>query len=106
MINQNTVCLITGGGKGITAKSAITLAQQYKCKFVLIGRSPLDNIPESAWVKECSSEVELKRRILEQLVAEGEKPKPMMVQQKYQTIASQREIEQTITAIQQAGGRS
>ncbi|MBE9212990.1 SDR family NAD(P)-dependent oxidoreductase [Plectonema cf. radiosum LEGE 06105] len=107
MINQNTVCLITGGGKGITAKSAIKVAQQYKCKFVLLGRSPLDdNIPEPDWVRECSSEVELKRRILEQLLAEGEKPKPMMVQQKYQAIASQREIEQTITAIQQAGGEA
>jgi NAD(P)-dependent dehydrogenase (short-subunit alcohol dehydrogenase family) len=106
MINQNSVCLITGGGKGITAKSAIKIAQQYKCKFVLLGRSPFSNTPEPAWALECSSEVELKRQILERLVAEGEKPTPIMVQREYQTISSQREIEQTLAAIESAGGKA
>ncbi|MGD1911641.1 MAG: SDR family NAD(P)-dependent oxidoreductase, partial [Rivularia sp. (in: cyanobacteria)] len=106
MINQNSVCLITGGGKGITAKSAIKLAQHYRCKFVLLGRSPFYNTPEASWVLECSSEVELKRRIFERLVAGGEKPTPIMVQREYQGIASQREIEQTLAAIAQAGGEA
>ncbi|MEA5594306.1 SDR family NAD(P)-dependent oxidoreductase [Rivularia sp. UHCC 0363] len=106
MINQNSVCLITGGGKGITAKSAIKIAQEYKCKFVLLGRSPLSNTPEPAWVNDCSSEVELKRRILERLVADGEKPTPIVVQREYQTIATRREIEQTLAAIAQAGGKA
>ncbi len=106
MINQNSVCAITGGGKGITAKSAIKLAQEYKCKFVLLGRSPLSQAPEPAWVKDCSSETELKRRILEQLVAGDEKPTPMMVQKEYQAISSRREIEQTLAAINEAGGEA
>jgi NAD(P)-dependent dehydrogenase (short-subunit alcohol dehydrogenase family) len=106
MINQNSVCAITGGGKGITAKSAIKLAEEYKCKFVLLGRSPLPKTPEPAWVQDCSSETELKRRILEQLVAGGEKPTPMMVQKQYQAISSRREIEQTLAAIEAAGGKA
>ncbi len=106
MINSNSVCLISGGGKGITAKSAIKLAQQYKCNFVLLGRSPISETPEPVWAQECSSEVELKRRILEQLVADGKKPTPMMVQQKYKAISSGREIQETLTAIEQAGGKA
>ncbi len=106
MINQNTVCAITGGGKGITAKSAVKLAQEYKCKFVLLGRSPLPKTPEPAWMQDCSSETELKRRILEQLVAGGEKPTPMMVQKQYKAISSRREIEQTLAAIEEAGGKA
>ncbi|WP_414624206.1 SDR family NAD(P)-dependent oxidoreductase [Calothrix sp. CCY 0018] len=105
MINQNSVCAITGGGKGITAKSAIKLAQQYKCQFVLLGRSPLPKAPEPAWIEDCT-ETELKRRILEQLVAGGEKPTPMMVQKEYQAISSRREIEQTLAAIEAAGGKA
>ncbi len=106
MINQNSVCLITGGGKGITAKSAIKLAQEYKCKFVLLGRSPVSNTPEPVWAQDCSSETELKRRILERMMAEGEKATPRMVQQECQAISSQREIEQTLKAIAQAGGKA
>ncbi|MBV6625859.1 MAG: SDR family NAD(P)-dependent oxidoreductase [Rivularia sp. (in: Bacteria)] len=104
MINENSVCLITGGGKGITAFSAIRLALEYKCKFVLLGRSPFSQVPEPAWCRDCSSETELKRRILERLVADGEKPTPMMVHKEFRAISSRREIEQTISAIQASGG--
>lgn len=31
--------LVSGGGKGITAQSVIGLAKQYRCKFILLGRT-------------------------------------------------------------------
>lgn len=105
MINQNSVCAITGGGKGITAKSAVKLAEEYKCKFVLLGRSPLAETPEPDWVEDCT-ETELKRRILDRLVAGGEKPTPRMVQKEFQAISSRREIKQTLAAIEEAGGKA
>ena len=40
-LNSSSVILLTGGGRGITAETAIELAQQYQPKLVLVGRTPL-----------------------------------------------------------------
>ena len=104
-INQNTVWLVSGGGRGITAQAAIALAKQYQCKFILLGRSAIDR-DEPEWVRDCSDEMTLKKRILEHLLHQNEKPTPKMVQREYKSIAAKREIEQTIHQISQAGGRA
>ena len=102
-INQNSVCLISGGGRGITAQTAIALAQEYRCKFILLGRSTVAQ-PEPEWAHNCDDEIMLKKRILEHLLQETPKPTPVMVQREYKTIAAKREIEQTLQKITQAGG--
>ena len=104
-INQNTVCLVSGGGRGITAQAAIALARQYQCKFILLGRSTIDRI-EPEWAQDCSDEMTLKKRILEHLLHQNEKPTPKMVQREYKSIALKREIEQTLDLISKAGGQA
>ena len=104
-LNKNTVCLISGGGRGITAQAAIALAQQYQCKFILLGRSTIDR-SEPEWARDCNDEVMLKKRILEYLLHQDEKPTPKMVQREYKSIAAKREIEQTLQQISQAGGQA
>ncbi len=104
-LNQNTVCLISGGGRGITAAAAIALAQAYQCKFILLGRSAITQ-SEPEWARECDHEMTLKKRILEYLLQQDEKPTPKMVQQEYKSIAAKREIEQTLQQISQAGGQA
>ena len=104
-MDANSVCLVSGGGKGITAQAAIAIAQQYQCKFILLGRSSISQI-EAAWARDCNSELTLKKRILEHLLEQGTKPTPMMVQKEYKAIAAKREIEQTIREIESAGGKA
>ena len=78
-IRPSSVFLVSGGAKGITAKCAIRLAQQYPCKFILLGRSELlDSEPNLA--KDCFDEPALKKRIMEHLLSLGEKPTPISVQ--------------------------
>ena len=101
-INRNSVCLVSGGGRGITAQAAIAIARQYQCKFILLGRSAIT--PEPSWAQNCDSEMELKKRILEHLLQQDEKPTPKMVQQEYKSIAATREIEQTLHQIKEVGG--
>ena len=105
-LNRNTVCLVSGGGRGITALAAIALAQQYQCQFVLLGRSTIDRT-EPEWARDCDDEITLKKRILEHLLHQGDKkPTPKMVQQEYKSIAAKKEIEQTLRQISQAGGQA
>jgi acyl transferase domain-containing protein len=101
---QSQVFLVSGGAKGITAQCVIKLAQHYQCKFILLGRSSVD--PEPVWAEGCSNEGELKKRIMDDFIAKGEKPTPAMVQKKYKAIASRREIDTTLRAIEQAGGQA
>lgn len=102
---QSLVFLVSGGAKGITARCAIKLAQHYKCKFILLGRSS-NTESEPEWAKDCFNESELKKRIMEYLLAKGEKPIPSQVQKLFNQITSQREIENTLCAIVQAGGQA
>ncbi|MHC5826130.1 MAG: SDR family NAD(P)-dependent oxidoreductase, partial [Nostoc sp.] len=40
-INSSSVFLVSGGARGVTSECVIRLAQQYQCKFILLGRSPI-----------------------------------------------------------------
>ncbi|MGL6344344.1 MAG: SDR family NAD(P)-dependent oxidoreductase [Waterburya sp.] len=104
-IDTDSVCLISGGGRGITAQAAIALARQYKCQFILLGRSSIAQ-PEASWTQDCQSELELKKRILKHRQQQGEKPSPASIQQEYKLIAAKREIKQTLQEIEQVGGKA
>ncbi len=104
MIDNTSVFLVSGGAKGITAECVINLAQRYQCKFILLGRSTPE--PEPVWAEGCGNEGELKKRIMEYFLAQGEKPTPAMVQKKFQAISSQRAITTTLKAIEETGGEA
>jgi len=103
IVNRNSVFVVSGGAKGITAQCAIEVARQYRCKFILLGRSAIET---ATTVGEYNNEAELKRRIMEALLAKGEKPTPLKVQQTANAIRSKQEIEATLQAIRQAGGQA
>ncbi|MCX6081729.1 MAG: SDR family NAD(P)-dependent oxidoreductase [Chloroflexi bacterium] len=99
------VWLVSGGAKGVTAQCVIRLASQYRAKFILLGRSELTE-SEPEWAQGVTDEPELKRRIMAQLTAQGEKPTPVKIQKEFATIKSRRTIEETISAITEAGGQA
>ncbi|MCU0570475.1 MAG: SDR family NAD(P)-dependent oxidoreductase [Oculatellaceae cyanobacterium Prado106] len=100
--SPSTVFVVSGGARGVTAQCVIRLAQLSQCKLILLGRSPLTE-GEPDWAIGCTDEVELKRRIMEHLKAQGEKPTPMGIQKLLKAVTSQREIRATLAAIQAAG---
>ncbi len=104
MLNSKSVFLVSGGAKGVTAECVIRLAKQYRCKFILLGRSSIDGA-EPTWAQGCTNEAELKKRAMADLLGRGEKPTPQAVQKTFKAIMSRREIEQTLQAISQAGGQ-
>lgn len=104
-VRPSSVFLVSGGAKGITAQCAIKMAQHQPSTFILLGRSEiLENEPD--FVRDCFEESALKKRIMENLLAQGEKPTPMSVQKIYNKIASSREIKNTLAAIQQTGAKA
>lgn len=101
-INSSSVLIVSGGARGITAQCVIKLAQQYACKWILLGRSSIAE-PELAWVKDCIAEAELKSRIMAAMVEQGDKPTPVKVQKQLSAIAARRDIENTLQTLRDLG---
>jgi len=104
-ITPSSVFVVSGGAKGITAECVIRLARHYRCKFILLGRSQL-NGAEPTWAQGITDGVALKKQIMLDIQAQGQKPTPKAVNKIYKGILSQREIEQTLSAVNQAGGQA
>ncbi len=103
-ITPDSVFVVSGGAKGITADCVINLAQQYQCKFVLLGRSDISNV-DTSWLVGRPDEAALKRQIMERLIAQGEKPTPLLIGQLARSIGSKQAIEATLQAVAEAGSQ-
>jgi len=99
------VWLVSGGAKGVTAQCVIRLARQYHAKFILLGRSALTGA-EPEWARSVTDDVELKRRIMAALTAQGEKATPAKIQKEFNALQSRRTIAGTLNAITEAGGQA
>ena len=104
-VSESSLFLVTGGAKGVTADCVIRLAEKFKCKFMLMGRSAYSgSIPDFA--KDIIDETELKKAIMLNIQQSGEKPTPMAVNKQLRVIQSEREINKTLEAVKAAGGKA
>ena len=104
-IDNDSVFLVSGGAKGVTAHCVIEIAKRYQSKFILLGRS-LFNDNEPSWAQGVTDEVALKKAAMQALIAAGDKPTPVKVTQFVRPVLANREIAQTLTAIKAAGGQA
>jgi len=102
-ISNNSVFLVSGGAKGVTAKCVAQLAADHPCKFILMGRSEYADNEEPAWAKNLEDEAELKKSIMMELKNKGQKPTPKAVNQMLKPLLSNREIRGALHAIHRAG---
>jgi len=102
LISTDSVILVSGGARGITARCVIKLAQHMPCKFILLGRTPL-RAPQTDREENCADDAELKRRIMTGLATEGQKPTPQAVERRFRQVRSSEEIQATLDAVRSAG---
>ena len=101
-ISRESVVLVSGGARGITAQCVIKLAQHHPANYILLGRSSVkEDLPD--WTKNCPDDAELKRHIMTHLSEKGEKPTPLNVEKQFKNIRSQQEVESTLTSIRKTG---
>jgi NAD(P)-dependent dehydrogenase (short-subunit alcohol dehydrogenase family) len=104
-ISHESIFVVSGGAKGITAQCVIRMAQQYRCTFVLLGRTKYDP-NEPTWAEACQTEAELMLQIVANHQGSSERLSPAAVQQQVNRILSNRSITNTIAAVEQAGGHA
>lgn len=101
-LNEQSVVLVTGGARGITAEVALELSQVYHPKLILLGRSPLPSDEEPEWSRDLTSAKDLKAAIMEQLRSSNQTVKIAAVEAKYQKLLREREMRAAVNALREA----
>jgi len=102
--NEKDVFFVTGGGHGITAQCIIRLAQMYQCRFVILGRTVLNQRLELG--TGFKSKEELQKAIIEHEKGKQIKLTPKQVAKRVNSYYAQMEIRETLREIEKAGGQA
>jgi acyl transferase domain-containing protein/NAD(P)-dependent dehydrogenase (short-subunit alcohol dehydrogenase family) len=102
-LGSDSVVLMTGGARGITAEVAVELARRFRCRLVLVGRSALGEEEDSelARAKDGSA---VRRLLVER--ANGAGPVSLgAIEGACRSVLAAREVRATLARIAGAGGR-
>jgi len=101
---KDDVFLVTGGGRGVSAVCAVKIAKEYKCKFILLGRSNIDN--DYSFAHGETDQAKLRQLVIAQFKETGKTFKPVDVDKMINTIKNKSEIEANLDEITKAGGKA
>jgi acyl transferase domain-containing protein/NAD(P)H-dependent flavin oxidoreductase YrpB (nitropropane dioxygenase family)/NAD(P)-dependent dehydrogenase (short-subunit alcohol dehydrogenase family) len=93
------VVLVTGGARGITARTAVALARLGRCHIELVGRSPLPTEEEDA-VTAAATDVGALRRVL---IESGTSSSPAAIEAECQRLLREREMRATLSDLASLG---
>ena len=105
-LGPESVIVITGGGRGVTAACARALACAFRPRIALIGRTPLidtpliDELPE---LNAARTEAEVRSALIGQALHAGERPRPAAIEAEVTRILAVREVRATLADIASAG---
>jgi malonyl CoA-acyl carrier protein transacylase len=99
-LDRDSVVLVTGGARGITAAACAALARRCHSRLILVGRTPEPAVedPETASV---TSEPELKRLLAERRRRRGEHVTPVVIGEEYRSIVRDREIRSNLDRLRE-----
>jgi NAD(P)-dependent dehydrogenase (short-subunit alcohol dehydrogenase family) len=100
-LTQDSVVLLVGGARGITAQFASALASASRCRIELAGRTSLPSTPDSAVVAAASTLAELRTA----LVSQGN-TSPVAVDRAAKEILAQREVAATLDELRAHGSQA
>lgn len=98
-LGRDAVILVFGGSRGITAKAAVRLSQEYPCRYVLVGKSRVvDDVPDEYAHLPGVSEI---RRAL---VESGAFSAPAQIEARARDLHRANQLRRTREAIERNGG--
>ncbi|MGJ0579426.1 SDR family NAD(P)-dependent oxidoreductase [Xenorhabdus bovienii] len=103
-VNASDVLVVTGGARGITAQCVIELAKQSQATFILLGRTDMTE-PLPKWAEGKITQDERKTAAMAYLKAQGVQLTPVKINGMLSRLTHIDEINGTLQAIRQAGGR-
>jgi acyl carrier protein len=101
-LDRDSVVLLAGGARGITARFAATLARACRCRVELLGRTPAPTEPEDPRTAAARTPVELRAA----LAAGPGAPRPAEINKTAELLLAQREIAATLTELGALGSEA
>ncbi|WP_299691095.1 type I polyketide synthase [Hydrocarboniphaga sp.] len=98
-LTADSVVLLTGGARGITALIATALARRYRCHIEMLGRSALPEGDESAVTRG----IDDPRRLRQLLLQAEPTRKPAEIERLARRILAEREVRDTFAQLRAAG---
>ena len=95
------VVVVTGGARGVTARSALALAKQHGLRLALLGRTPLQ--PQSADEPAGTTAAEIATALASSARARGESLSLPQARAQAEKLLATREVRETLTTAQQQG---
>ncbi len=100
---EGAVFVVTGGARGVTASSLVTLAKFARPRVLILGRTPLEDEP--AIFHGITEEAALKRTALQEANRIGEVVTPKVIGAKVDKILANREVLGTLASLEAAGAK-
>ncbi|WP_459546296.1 SDR family NAD(P)-dependent oxidoreductase [Nocardia sp. X0981] len=100
-VGPDSVIVVSGGARGVTAAAVRALARAAAPKLVLLGRTPLTDEPD--WLSAASEETAVRDAVIARLRAEGTTPDPRRIRAEVGAALAAREIRETLRAVETAG---
>ncbi|NTB97748.1 SDR family oxidoreductase [Agrobacterium tumefaciens] len=104
-LDADSVLLVSGGARGITADCVIALAERHPVRFALLGRTDID-APLPEWAEGIEGDEALKAAAIAAIKAEGEQPTPVKVEKMLNGLRHAAHIRQTLAKIEELGGKA
>src|SRR5262249_27873707 len=98
-LGPDDLVVISGGARGITADVAVALAEAFRPRLMLLGRSPAPEDEDEPKLPAGRDEAELKRYLL----SGTDRPSPQAIRQGVRRIMADREIRGSLDRIARAG---
>lgn len=103
-ISDQSVVLVSGGARGITAKCLIGLSQRIHPTLILLGRSVVKD--ETAALKLLKHTSEIQNWVMLQIKARGEILTPKLIREQVENVLVNREINATLHSLRANGCRA
>lgn len=103
-LEHDGVLLVTGGAYGITADVTRAMAEKFRSRLVLVGRSPMPEAEPEA-TRSLNDRAELRQLLIGEARARGEKIKPAEIESGIKRILKDRQIRDNIAAMRSAGAQ-
>ncbi len=104
-LNAESVVVITGGARGITAEVARELAERCRSTMILLGRTPLPPAEEDPAFAGITDEIKLRAAVLTHARRTQPNVSPRQIEEQLRGLRHAREIRSTLADITSAGAR-
>ena len=105
VLGRESVVLLTGGARGVTAALALGLARDADPTLVLVGRTAPPDAEEDPATAGAVGGAALRRALVDLLRAHGDEPSLAAVEQRAVEVERQREVRGTLAALESLGTR-